>query len=194
MSSKVHYLYLITREDGERYVGVSMHPDDRLLQHKRQGNIHLRGQENLRMDILLSGDEEFIYSKEQEYIEKYKCSLNIAPGGGGAFATHSRVGTLNPAAKFTEQQVLDIRHRYANGESQQQLADFYGRPKVTISKIVSGSTWKHVGGPVSKKHSPSTPALISEMKKLVSEGYSYREVGKMLDVSYVTVYNHTKDL
>ena len=55
------------------------------------------------------------------------------------------VGSVHPGSKLTEQQVLLIRDAYAKGIStQQQLADFYGVVRQTISKVVNNKRFKHV--------------------------------------------------
>lgn len=46
--------------------------------------------------------------------------------------------------KLNKEQVLEIRHRYACGETQQALADEYGVGVTAISKIVNRKTWKHI--------------------------------------------------
>jgi hypothetical protein len=53
-------------------------------------------------------------------------------------------GTNHPKAKFTDDQVREIRRRSAAGESQRQLARAYSVGKNTIQCIVEGVTWRHV--------------------------------------------------
>lgn len=49
------------------------------------------------------------------------------------------------SAKLTEQQVLDIRAKYANGLAlQRELASEYGVSRMQISDIVCGKAWKHL--------------------------------------------------
>lgn len=50
-------------------------------------------------------------------------------------------GQKNPAAKLTEQQVLEIRR---GGVSQARLAKLYGVSQATISDIQLGKIWKHL--------------------------------------------------
>lgn len=57
-------------------------------------------------------------------------------------------GVRNASAKMTEASVLDIRERYAKGETQQKLANEYGVSQVCISLVIRGKKWKHVGGPI----------------------------------------------
>lgn len=56
-------------------------------------------------------------------------------------------GEFNGRAKLTNEQVVEIRERYANGEYQEKLAAAYNVGQTTISEIVIGKKWVHVGGP-----------------------------------------------
>jgi len=54
-------------------------------------------------------------------------------------------GEKQPASKLTEQQVREIRIKYANGGlNQRQLALEYGVHFGTISKIILRKNWKHI--------------------------------------------------
>lgn len=53
-------------------------------------------------------------------------------------------GNRNPNRKLTEDLVRDIRHRYANGETQVNLAESFGVGQSVISSIVRRETWRHV--------------------------------------------------
>jgi len=56
-------------------------------------------------------------------------------------------GTLNPSAKLTESQVLEIRARHAaEGISGYRLAKEYGIHEKTAVQIIRGEKWKHLGG------------------------------------------------
>jgi hypothetical protein len=48
------------------------------------------------------------------------------------------------SAKLKEAQVMEIRTRYSNGESQPKLAKEFGVTQTNISRIVKGKTWKHL--------------------------------------------------
>lgn len=51
---------------------------------------------------------------------------------------------------LTEQQVIEIRERYAAGEPQKSIAQSYPVTVPTIRSIALGDKWKHVGGPISQ--------------------------------------------
>ena len=53
-------------------------------------------------------------------------------------------GETHTSAVLTEQDVLDIRRRYAAGETQVSLAAEYGRNQGHISKITRRAIWTHI--------------------------------------------------
>jgi hypothetical protein len=55
---------------------------------------------------------------------------------------------------LTDKDVLEIRRRYSKGKGPTVLGKEFGVPKERISAIVSGKTWKHLGG-ISPKHGPA---------------------------------------
>lgn len=52
------------------------------------------------------------------------------------------VGSLNPSAKLTENQVTWIRENYLKPYNQAELAKLVGVTRGTIWKIISGKTWE----------------------------------------------------
>lgn len=59
-----------------------------------------------------------------------------------------RRGSRHVGAKVTEEIVLCIRRRFAAGDTQPDLAGEFGLTDSTISMIVNGKSWTHVGGPI----------------------------------------------
>jgi len=54
-------------------------------------------------------------------------------------------GEQHPIAKLTENQVIEIRARYAaGGITQQKLADEYGVSQGIISDIINRTSWSHI--------------------------------------------------
>ena len=65
-------------------------------------------------------------------------------------------GTDNGQAKLTEEQVLEIRRRYADGGvTQQSLGDEYGLHHTTISQIVRRKLWAHLDEFTSPRYTSS---------------------------------------
>jgi hypothetical protein len=66
----------------------------------------------------------------------------------GASPIIGKRGEENPAAKFTEADIIAIRRRYAEGDiSQLILAKEWGTEQTVIGQIVSGKRWAHVEDP-----------------------------------------------
>jgi HNH endonuclease len=58
---------------------------------------------------------------------------------------HGLKGSLNPGAKLTEDQVIQIRERYRSGEhTQRKLASEYRVNQTLIGLIVRHEVWKHL--------------------------------------------------
>jgi hypothetical protein len=54
------------------------------------------------------------------------------------------VGTKNPSAKYSEEQILDIRMRYAAGETQTSISKATGIKQGHISDICLRKLWTHI--------------------------------------------------
>jgi len=57
-------------------------------------------------------------------------------------------GEKNHATKLTRAQIIDMRRRRAAGESLDSLAASFATAFQTVSKIVRGERWAHIGGPI----------------------------------------------
>jgi hypothetical protein len=53
------------------------------------------------------------------------------------------VGSMHPASKLTEKQVVEIRLMYLYGSTQKEISDKYGVARQTISKIVNHKRYKN---------------------------------------------------
>lgn len=84
-------------------------------------------------------------------------------GGTHKDNVHDMIAKGRKATKLTEQQVREIRIRYAEDAylRQKDIAKEYGVGATAIGNITSGRSWSHVGGPRIQKRwsrkSPSTP-------------------------------------
>jgi hypothetical protein len=63
-------------------------------------------------------------------------------------------GERHSTSFLTEREVLEMRVRFAAGETQPALASVYGIGEAYISQIVNGRAWKHVGGPIKTHNRP----------------------------------------
>jgi hypothetical protein len=53
-------------------------------------------------------------------------------------------GEGHPLSRFTEEDVLDMRRRFAAGESQGQIAKLYATGQPVVQAIVRRKTWTHI--------------------------------------------------
>ena len=190
MEEKIHYLYIITRPDGCKYVGVSIDPNHRLEQHiLGQGSIHLVGQTYSTIEIICQGNKDYIYNLERAYIKENRPELNISEGGYGGDSGKAAKGENHGHSKLLDRDIVGIRERVYNGESCRKLAEEFGVSHMSIYAVCTGKTWKHIGGPiVSFKNNKQE--LIKKVKELFDEGFSGREIADMLPISQTSAYRY----
>jgi DNA-binding CsgD family transcriptional regulator len=186
-------LYLITRADNERYIGITSRGiDRRAWEHKNgYGSSTLKGME-FSVQELIKGPESLISNLEDHFILSYKCTLNKVRGGKFG---HGLEGSKNGRAKLTENDIPTIMNLYAEGKSQQQIADIYNVTRGSIQEITSGFGWKHVTREtaISKRNIVDKDSR-QQIKLLWEQGVSNSDISKSLDIKYNTVYSYTKDL
>jgi predicted GIY-YIG superfamily endonuclease/transposase len=191
MEQKTHYLYVITRDDGCKYIGVSIDPNSRLQQHiQGNGSIHLVGRKNLSLEVICEGRKEYIYNLERAYIKENRPELNISEGGYGGDSGNAAKGEKNGQAKLLEKDIVDIREKIHYGvDCYSNLAKKYGVSKHTIYAVCIGKTWKHIGGPLTS-FKGNKKELIKKVKELFNEGLSGREITEILPISLTSVYRY----
>ena len=71
-------------------------------------------------------------------------------GKDNYFGQHPEIsrGEANHKAILTNESVVEIRHKYAEGEKAKTLALHYGVGVCNVYHIVHGISWKHIGGPI----------------------------------------------
>lgn len=186
-----YYLYLITRADGERYVGVTKHPHRRSWQHRNgYGNTELKGQDFV-LEILEEGEEEYISSLEDAAIKAYDCKLNKLCGGKFG---HGLVGSKNGRAKLTEADVYMIKCLVAQGIPQKEVAKRFNVSRQTVGGIATGANWKHVEGPITYGRICVPQELRSELKQMKQDGMSVKEIAEAKGLKYSTAYSHVREI
>lgn len=92
-------------------------------------------------------------------------------------------GTVVNSAKMTKTQVLEIRRSYAGGShSLDALCEQYGLTKAPMFQIVTGQTWKHVGGPIAAPGSMKG----EENSQAVLTADNVREIRRIYDAGQVS--------
>lgn len=73
------------------------------------------------------------------------------------------IGSRHGMAKLTESDVVKIRSLHGDGVNNRRISEAFGVHRVTISYIVSGKTWRHVGaGPAQSVLAAARSARFEE--------------------------------
>lgn len=189
----IHYLYLITRDDGEKYVGVSHSPDVRVHAHiMGRGNKYLKNRK-CSYKILLKGPEKLIYNLEPIFIEIFG-TLNIAKGGIGGACGDERRGQFSSGAKLNEKQVLQIRLLASQGLSDKTIAEQFPVSRTCIGDIRRGKTWQNVGGPLTKSSYYKSNTVKNQAIQLAESGVKSKDIVKQLGISKTTLWRYIRKL
>jgi len=116
------------------------------------------------------------------------------PVTGGRFRLF---GSRHPRSKLTETDIPSIRELRANRVELKEIAQRFGVTYETISLILAGKTWKHVG-PVTvhrfrpagslHKRSKLKEADIRSIRELRAEGTTLQGIADRFGVSFSNVY------
>lgn len=195
-----------------RYVGRTSNPAARQSQHRRPDYGRQRAHRPLQqwVDGLRAESvkpclrelewvpEEIWPRMECEWIAEAKFQgktlLNLTNGGGQTMPTEAHKANIKARtprgekqnlAKLTDAKVLEIRHRYANGESQKKLGQAFGVAQNTVSHIVIGETWTHVGGPIftPKVKQKIFDSELLEIQRRVRGGESRASVARSFGIT-----------
>ena len=99
-------------------------------------------------------------------------------------------GTNNGKSKMMDSAIIEMREMYATGNwSQSDLAVKYGVTQVTVSHIVRGKGWTHVGGPIIKHgRSNIDENDVREIRELLAHGLSQSEVARRKRTTFKVVH------
>lgn len=149
-------IYKITNNINKHcYIGQSIHIEKRWEEHKNKYNwqresnkpLYLAfqkyGLENFTFEIIEECNQEQLNIKEQywiDYYDSYKNGYNLTCGGETNF------GENHPGHKLIEQDIIDIRTRYANLERKKNVYLLYNQRigESGFNKIWKGETWKNI--------------------------------------------------
>lgn len=186
-------------------------PDGMLVRHLCS-NAKCCNVEHLALGSQLENMRDMIEAERQATGERHGSKTHpgrVARGEQhGSKTKPARVarGERAGAAKLNDATVLEIRNLYHDTEvTQKELATKFGIDQTVISEILTGKSWKHVGGPLkestrkgkrkagkfSKGEAVSGAKLnektVREIRKMRSSGMSFAAIGKSFSVHYSTV-------
>lgn len=96
-------------------------------------------------------------------------------------------------SKLDENQVAEIRTRYHNDKATfKELLVEYDIEKSTLSSLLSGKTWKHVGGPISRRRRGDTARKITEdqvreIRSMATNGRTYKELAEKFNIGIANI-------
>jgi len=104
---------------------------------------------------------------------------------------HSRA-VLGNGRKLSDENIVDIRKRYAAGSKQSDLAVEFGVSQPTIGQLVTGVTWPAVGGPITKvgrgsRRGALTDAQVRDIRARYDAGENQRELGEEYGLSGASI-------
>lgn len=109
-----------------------------------------------------------------------------------------RIGESHPNARFTDEQVAEMRRRYSAGESQASLGRAFGTSGEVVGPVVTGKTWRHLPGAIpsggtSRGESHYRSRLTVESVRLIrarhAAGDSQTALAREFGVSLGTVHS-----
>lgn len=195
------------------YIGLTKEPKSRARSHFNDSSntllnkfVKVYGSANFIFQILVEDTRSKIEELEELVIAEYKDLTKHRPNlvvcnklVGSVFTGDSiQRGEAHWNAKFTEQDIRDIRSLYATGHlTQKAIGEIYGCSNKVISKVTCGERWKNVDGPISNNITVNkvanrrklTDAQVVQMREEVFEEYSttktidIRAISEMYEIS-----------
>lgn len=193
-----HFLYKITNQKtGKSYIGVTKNFSRRVACHLSgagSSEIAKNLKDDFTTEILLIGSERYVYDMESKVIKLYNTltpyGYNKGFGGEGGNVSN-RLGESNTQAILSEKDVLNIRTRAANKEPHESLALEFKVTRETISTLVRGDSWKHVGGPITKRKL-ITQEDINIFLFLKTQGLSVKQISEKTGWSKPTIWKYLR--
>lgn len=193
-----------------RYVGqtvLALHT--RLTNHRSQARfgtstpvyhwMRKHGVDNIRI-VLLEEVESDLDDREIWWIANTPNILNLSPGGGIGDALRGgkrpdiselMSGSSHPATHLTESLVSKMRAEYTQTRGEvSRLAKKYGVTVSTMSDILRGNTWRHVGGAkgsVTKKRVRLREEDVRTIRKRREAGETLNAIARDYDTSEANV-------
>jgi hypothetical protein len=104
------------------------------------------------------------------------------------------IGSKHGMHKLTDEQVAEIRERFAVGAASSQLGSIYGVCKETIAKLAYGHTWKNPPGhpPIALPNirRPGAKLIrpqVEEIRRLRVTGMTYAAIAELFGVTRCTI-------
>ena len=201
------YVYkIINSLNKKSYIGITQNIESRFQFHRTRYKKDCKreyiekplykafrkyGIENFKFIVLYENlSVEEAKNKEVELIKKFKTlthenGYNITKGGDW----RANSGENNNTTKLTEDEVLEIRRRIANGENIKTVYEQYSE-KITFSGfqgIYLGRNWKYLGKPI-KNILPNGASInkdtVLKIRAMHDSGKNPHQIAKELGLEY----------
>jgi group I intron endonuclease len=177
----------LERRIGEHFSRLrsGAHKNERMVRHFRED-----GEQAFKFEAVYVCEADRLTEVEQYYLDSYRPWRRDVGYNRTDVAYGTGSGARHPLAKFTREQVVEIRRRRAeSGESHRELAQVYGCSKSVISKILTGRRYQDAGGPIEPLANPSDSSIDSpnaaftrrslrEAREMYMRGASFSDVAK----------------
>lgn len=190
------YIYCYKNRANEKcYIGKTNNISRRKSRHKRNAFIDkltlpfynaLRkyGEDSFEFSILDTFHlEDIIFDLEKFYISAYKSNnrdygYNITFGGEGSSGTkHNdnqkrsnklKKGELNGNSKLNNVTAISAYHDYKSGQYKiKDLSDKYNVSHITMERLLSGKSWKHLSLDINSLQSIKKKNIVSSGRKVI---------------------------
>lgn len=105
-----------------------------------------------------------------------------------AHGTHG-IGSNHNQAKYTEEQVCEIRRLRAEGVPPKEIAAMYGATRENICEVSRGASWSHLPGAFQSGHNNKlTEDMVREIRNLAKSGLAHRKIAERFRVGNTCIY------
>ena len=195
---KICGIYVITNNvNGKQYIGLSKNCLKRWADHyskaytsKKEDDINkvlykaMRkyGRENFSFRILEECSEEQLQEREIYWIDQLKTydnGYNETRGGELSGPKSIHLGEDHGMAKLTEEEVIQCRKWYSEGQESHKIWKEYFQEKISYSgfqRMWHGQTWKHVMPEVFSHNPRPRKKFSDELKKQIKDMYNIQNM------------------
>lgn len=99
-------------------------------------------------------------------------------------------GAKNGRAVLSEEDVVEIRRRAADGERHEDLATQFAVSRSTVGHVCRARTWSYLGLPPIQSRKPNaklTPALAAKVRAQISDGRKQVDIAEQFGITQSTV-------
>jgi len=159
------------------------------LRRNQHKNIHLQssynkhGKDCFRFEILEECSIQNLMDREQYWIDTLKPQYNILKIAGssrGELYKHDKERCFKVSIKtrhLTDEQVYEIIELQKQGKTIKELCNIYDFEPASLSRILSGHLYKHIGIPEKEINKNIRPNKLQD-KELVLEIYNKAKLGE----------------